>query len=133
MSEYLLDTAVVLVALRSPERLSPALGEALARGPHCLSVLTYWEVVIKTAIGKLDVGDPRLWWREAGENLAARILPVRPEHVAALYELPPIHKDPFDRMLIAQAMAADLTLVTTDREIPKYAGDRLRVLTAAAT
>ena len=128
MSEYLLDTAVVLVALRSPELLSPALSEALARGPHCLSVLTYWEVVIKTTIGKLDVGDPRLWWREAVENLAARILPIRPEHVAALNELPPIHKDPFDRMLIAQAMAADLTLVTTDREIPKYAGDRLRVL-----
>ena len=128
MSEYLLDTAVALVALRSPEELSPALGEALARGPHWLSVLTYWEVVIKAAIGKLDVGDPRLWWSEAIENLAARILPVRPEHVAALCELPIIHKDPFDRMLIAQAIAADLTLVTIDGEIPKYAGNRLRVL-----
>ncbi len=128
MSEYLLDTAVALVALHSPERLSPALGEALARGPHCLSVLTYWEVVIKTAAGKLEVGDPRLWWSEAIENLAARILPVRPEHVAALSELPLIHKDPFDRMLIAQAIAADLVLVTTDREIPKYASGRFRVL-----
>ena len=100
MTEYLLDTAVALVALRSPEQLSPALGEALARGPHWLSVLTYWEVVIKAAIGKLDVGDPRLWWSEAIENLAVRILPVRPEHVAALYELPLIHTDPFDRMLM---------------------------------
>ena len=47
---------------------------------------------------------------------------------AALHDLPPIHKDPFDRMLIAQAMAADLVLVTTDREIPKYASGRFRVL-----
>ena len=128
MSEYLLDTGVVLVALKSPERLSPATGEVLARGPHCLSALTYWEVMIKAAAGKLDVGDPRLWWNEAVEHLAARVLPVRPEHIAALYELPPIHEDPFDRMLIAQAIAGDLVLVTSDREIPKYASERLRVL-----
>jgi PIN domain nuclease of toxin-antitoxin system len=124
----LLDTTVALIALSSPERLSPALGEALARGPHYVSVLTYWEVVIKTAIGKLDVGEPRLWWHEAVENLAARILPVRPEHVAALCDLPPIHKDPFDRLLIAQAIASDLILVTTNREIQKYASGRFRVL-----
>jgi PIN domain nuclease of toxin-antitoxin system len=128
VKEFLLDTAVALVAPRSPEQLSPAMGEVLASGPHCLSVLTYWEVVVKTAIGKLDVGEPRLWWSDAVENLAARILPVRPEHVAALYDLPPVHKDPFDRMLIAQAISEGLVLVTTDREIPKYAGDRLRVL-----
>jgi PIN domain nuclease of toxin-antitoxin system len=53
---------------------------------------------------------------------------LRPDHVARLYDLPPIHKDPFDRMLIAQAIAEDLDLVTTDREIPKYAGQYLRVL-----
>jgi PIN domain nuclease of toxin-antitoxin system len=128
LKEFLLDTAVALVALRSPERLSPALGKALIRGPHCLSVLTYWEVVIKTAIGKLDVGDPRLWWIDAVDSLGARILPVRPEHVAALHDLPLLHKDPFDRMLVAQAIAEGLTLVTTDREIPKYVSDRLRVL-----
>lgn len=127
MSGYLLDTAVALVALRSPELLSPAMEDVLARGPHCLSVLTYWEVVIKTSLGKLDVGDPRLWWTDALDCLAARVLPIRPEHAATLYELPPIHKDPFDRMLIAQAIAANLILVTTDREIPKYANERLQV------
>ena len=58
----------------------------------------------------------------------ARALPLRPAHVTALYDLPPIHKDPFDRMRIAQAIAADLVLVTTDREIAKYASNRLRVL-----
>lgn len=78
--------------------------------------------------GVLDVGDPRQWWAEALEVYGARALPVRPEHVAALPELPPIHKDPFDRMLMAQAIAEGLILVTTDREIPKYANDRLRVL-----
>jgi PIN domain nuclease of toxin-antitoxin system len=128
VNAFLLDTAVALVALRSPEQLSRTLVDALSRGPHCLSVLTYWEVGIKTALGKLDVGEPRLWWSDAVDSLAARVLPLRPEHVAALHDLPPIHKDPFDRMLIAQAIVESLVLVTTDREIPKYAGDRLRVL-----
>jgi PIN domain nuclease of toxin-antitoxin system len=88
-------------------------------GPHSLSVLSY--VLIKTMNGKLDVGDPRVWWADALDQLAARPLPLRPEHAAGLYELPPIHKHPFDRMLIAQAIAEDLELVTTDRDIPMYA------------
>ena len=128
MSDHLLDTAVALVALRSPEQLPERVVEVLQRGPHCLSVLSYWEVVIKTASGKLDVGAPRLWWARAVNHLAARVLPVRPEHVAALHELPLVHKDPFDRMLIAQAIADEPTLVTTDRTFLTYASDRLRIL-----
>jgi PIN domain nuclease of toxin-antitoxin system len=86
------------------------------------------EVVMKSASGKLDVGDVRLWWSRAGDDLAARVLPVRPEHAAALHDLPPIYKDPIDRMLMAQAVAEDLTLVTTDRTFLLYASDRLRIL-----
>ena len=93
-----------------------------------LSVICYWEVVVKSAKGTLDVGDPRQWWADALDVFAARALPVRPEHVSALCGLPSLHKDPFDRMLIAQAIAADLTLVTTDEMIPLYASDALRVL-----
>jgi PIN domain nuclease of toxin-antitoxin system len=74
------------------------------------------------------VGDPHQWWADALDLFGARALPVRSEHAAALYDLPPIHKGPCDRMLIAQAMAAGLILVTTDREIPKYMSERLRVL-----
>jgi PIN domain nuclease of toxin-antitoxin system len=125
---YLLDTGAALLALAAPERLSAAAHKALDRGPHRLSVLSYWEVLLKTMTGKLDVGDPRQWWADALDQLTARALPLRPEHAACLYELPPIHKDPFDRMLIAQAMAEDLELVTTDRDIPKYASRRLSVL-----
>ena len=97
-------------------------------GTVYLSVICYWEVLLKSMKGALDVGDPRQWWAGALDSFGARALPVRPEHAAALYELPLIHKDPFDRMLIAQAIAADLTLVTTDRIFPLYASARLRVL-----
>lgn len=54
--------------------------------------------------------------------------PLRPQHVAEVCSLAPIHKDPFDRMLVAQAIAENLELVTTDTEIPRYASARLRVI-----
>lgn len=84
--------------------------------------------MLKAMKGNLKVGDPRTWWFEALEQLAARPLPFRAEHVARIYPLPPIHQDPFDRALIAQAIVEDLTLVTTDRVIPRYASERCRVI-----
>jgi PIN domain nuclease of toxin-antitoxin system len=93
-----------------------------------LSVVSYWEVMIRSMKGTLDVGDPRVWWFDTLEQLAATPLVLRPEHVAALYRLPPIHKDPFDRMLIAQAAVEGLALVTTDSKIARYASKGLRVI-----
>ena len=128
MSGYLLDTNAALIALAAPDRLAPDVLQAVLAGQNTLSVISYWEVLLKSMKGTLEVGDPRVWWTDALDQLAARPLPLRSEHAAILYELPPIHKDPFDRMLIAQAMAEDLELITTDREILKYASGRLRVL-----
>jgi PIN domain nuclease of toxin-antitoxin system len=88
----------------------------------------YWEVVLKTMKGALDVGEPRLWWLDAIDQLAAGALAFRPEHVSEILTLPPIHKDPFDRALIAQAIVEDLTFVTTDEQIAKYASGRFRVV-----
>lgn len=128
MSGYLLDTNAVLIALTDPGRLPAAVRNALLSGPNSLSVVSYWEVLLKSMKGALDVGDPRSWWRDALDQLAATPLALRADHVAELYTLPPHHKDPFDRMLIAQAMAEALDLVTIDGEIPRYASERLRVV-----
>jgi PIN domain nuclease of toxin-antitoxin system len=125
---YLLDTHTALWALERPEALSKAACNAASSGPNVLSVVSYWEVTIKSMKGKLDVGDPRQWWQEALEQLAATALPLRPDHVAAVHGLPPIHKDPFDRVLIAQAVAEKLTLVTSDGEVARYAAKGLRVV-----
>ena len=97
-------------------------------GPNVLSAIVYWEVVLKTMKGTLNVGEPRTWWVDALEQLAATPLALRPEHVTGVYALPPIHKDPFDRALIAQATVENLTLLTTDREIRRYASERFRVV-----
>jgi PIN domain nuclease of toxin-antitoxin system len=125
---YLLDTNATLIALTEPDMLPPVVRTAVGGGPNFLSVVSYWEVLLKSMKGNLKVGDPRTWWLEALEQLAAIPLALRPEHIAEVYTLPRIHKDPFDRVLIAQATAEDLELVTTDAEIPRYASARFRVV-----
>jgi PIN domain nuclease of toxin-antitoxin system len=125
---YLLDTHTALWALERPEALSATTRQAAGEGPNVLSVVSYWEVVVKSMKGTLDVGDPRAWWLEALDQLAARPLAVRPEHVGAVCGLPLLHKDPFDRMLIAQATVEGLTLVSRDAEIARYASSSLRVV-----
>jgi PIN domain nuclease of toxin-antitoxin system len=107
--------------------LSATAKAAVTAGPNFLSVVSYWEVMVMSMKGTLDVGDPRIWWREALEQLAATVVLLRPEHIAAVYGLAPIHKDPFDRMLIAQATVERLALVSGDAEIARYASEGLRV------
>ncbi|MGH9628225.1 MAG: type II toxin-antitoxin system VapC family toxin [Bryobacteraceae bacterium] len=128
MNGNLVDTGAALLVLAAPERLSAAVREAVERGPNWLIALSYWEVVLKAMKGKLDVGDPRLWWADALQQLSAVALPLQPRHIAEIPSLPPLHQDPFDRALIAQATVEELTLVTTDRALPPYASERFRVL-----
>ena len=124
----MLDTHTVIWALDTPELLTDAARGAVLSGPNVLSVVSYWEVMLKSMKGKLDVGDPRIWWSEALDQLAATPLVLRPQHITELYALPPIHKDPFDRMLIAQAAAEGLTLVSSDSDIMRYSSNSLRVV-----
>lgn len=128
MNGYLLDSSAALIALTDPARLSPRVRAVIRAGPNILSAVSYWEVLLKSMKGLLKIGDPLTWWADALEQLAATPLVLRPEHVSEIYHLPPIHRDPFDRVLIAQAMVEGLSLVTTDREILRYASKRLRVV-----
>lgn len=125
---YLLDTHTAIWALDRPEALSATAREAASAGPNVLSVVVYWEVMLKSMKGKLDVGDPRAWWIDALDQLAATPVLLHPRHVAAVRSLPPIHKDPLDRMLIAQAAVEGLTLVSDDAEIARYASKDLKII-----
>lgn len=128
MKSYLLDTNFALFSLAEPDRIPARVRRTVESGVVYLSVISYWEVLLKSMKGKLEVGDVRAWWSEALETLAATALPLRPEHITAINGLASIHQDPFDRALIAQAAVEELTLVTTDAEIPKYASERVRTL-----
>ncbi|MGA3080446.1 MAG: type II toxin-antitoxin system VapC family toxin [Terracidiphilus sp.] len=124
----MLDTHTAIWALGTPELLTASAREAVLSGPNMLSVVSYWEVMLKSMKGTLDVGDPRAWWSDALDQLAATPLLLRPQHIAGVYALAPIHKDPFYRMLIAQAAAEGLALVSMDGEIARYASRGLRVV-----
>ncbi len=125
---YLLDTHVAIFSMKQSSSLSVKAKAAVAAGPNFLSIISYWEVMLKCMKGTLDVGDPRSWWTDALDQLAATPLHLRPQHVARLVALPPVHKDPFDRMLIAQAAAEGLALVSTDKKIARYASKTLHVV-----
>lgn len=113
----LLDTNIVyrwLLALPIP---GPVAKRIRSEGAM-VSVLSPWEMLIKHQVGKLDL--PTL--DVAGDILAQGfgLLAIRPEHLLALTELPMLHRDPFDRLLLAQAKAEGLTVVTTDRIFGDY-------------
>lgn len=113
----LLDTNVIyrwLMALPLPAELV----DRVSREGAQVSILAPWEMLIKHQIGKLDL--PTL---AVAEDIAAQgfgLLPLRGEHVSALSSLPLHHRDPFDRMLIAQARADSLTIVTSDKQFAAY-------------
>jgi len=85
-----------------------------------VSAVSLWELVAKCSIGKLTISQVTTTLPAWVSSLGARVLPLAAAHAYAAYGLPLLHKDPFDRMLIAQAVADDLTLVTCDETIQRY-------------
>jgi PIN domain nuclease of toxin-antitoxin system len=128
LNGYLLDTGIALRAVSEPDTVSRAVRNAILKGPAYLSVISFWEVAVKSMKGTLVVRDPHLWFDATLNALALRPLLYRPEHIAELLSLPPIHQDPFDRALVAQAMTENLALLTTDSIIPNYATSTFRVI-----
>ena len=118
----LLDTHILLWGAVEPERLS-RVASSLIESPDnemVFSALSLWEIAIKTGRGRADFRiDVSSLRRSLFDNGYAE-LAVTGAHAAALAGLPPIHKDPFDRMLVAQAIVEGLTLVTSDPAVAKY-------------
>ena len=114
----LLDTHLLLWALATPGRLSPAAREAIAAGDVYVSAASIWEISIKTQLGKLDANprDVLVAIEPAGFSL----LPITGEHAARVAELPAVHRDPFDRMLAAQASVEPMILLTNDAALSPY-------------
>ena len=81
------------------------------------SAVNIWEIAIKRSIGKLDAPDDLI---ERAEEAGAELLSITPRHALAVGELPFHHRDPFDRLLIAQARLERCAIVTGDRAFPKY-------------
>ena len=118
----LLDTHVVLWAITDDPRLS-AEARKLILAPHStvwVSAVSIWEIAIKHGLGRGDMPisgqDALRYFRQAGY----RFLAIEPEHAAEVESLPNCHQDPFDRLLVAQALVEPMRLVTHDRTVARY-------------
>lgn len=117
----LIDTHVLLWSLYDYKKLSE---DAITRikddDAVYVSIVSLWEIAIKQSIGKLqlDVSIDEL--ASKCKDAGIDILPISLKHIEQIKDLPDIHKDPFDRMIVAQAMTENLTIVTHDAFIPKY-------------
>ena len=112
----LLDTHIFLWLRVAPTKLTERERAIIDTAPRrCVSVVTFWEIALLVSLGRID-NDPRLMALPQGVDL----LPLQPGHCLELIALPQIHRDPFDRMLIAQARVENLMLVTRDAKITSY-------------
>jgi PIN domain nuclease of toxin-antitoxin system len=121
--KFLIDTHAWLWSLESPEELGR---EAIAilknpRNVILFSAVSAWEIAIKVSLRKLELPEP------PAEYLRSRLseesyteLPVEVKHAIKVPDLPAIHRDPFDRLLIAQAIVENVPLLTADRQLEKY-------------
>ena len=122
--KLLLDTHLLLWAAAEPGKLSATARKFLEdeRNELYFSAASVWEVAIKRGLGRADFQiDPRLLRRSLLDN-GYQELPSASRHAVALDSLPPIHKDPFDRVLVAQAIVEELILLTTDSLLAEYQG-----------
>ena len=117
-THLLLDTHAFLWWRGAPSRLGPAAQHAIAEAQIVyVSMASAWEAAIKVSMGKLKLNDP---FEDGVTESGFRPLPITFAHIHHLVALPFLHRDPFDRMLIAQALADGLTIVTGDRRIANY-------------
>ena len=122
--KLLLDTQLLLWAAGQPERLSAAARKLLndPRNELLFSAASLWEVAIKSSLGREDFrAEPRLLRRGLLDNGYVE-LPVTSQHAVNIDGLPPLHKDPFDRLLVAQALSEGITLLTADGQLAEYPG-----------
>lgn len=118
----LLDTHIALWAIADSPRLSAQARQLILAPANTIyvSAASIWEIAIKHGLGRGDM--PISGAQSIGYFQAAgyRLLSVQPEHAAAVETLPPIHADPFDRLLVAQALTEPLRLITRDETVARY-------------
>lgn len=120
---YLLDTSILLWSVDAEQHLNPRAKATLEDGSEelFLSPVVSWEIVIKVSRGKLTLARTiQETLSLAFDRFGLQSLAITHDHSLALGQLPPIHNDPFDRMLVAQARSENITLMTADETLTKY-------------
>ncbi|RMI08780.1 MAG: type II toxin-antitoxin system VapC family toxin [Calditrichaeota bacterium] len=130
--KYLLDTHTFLWVLFDDEKLSQKAKEVIRNLDNdvCVSVVTFWEISLKYAIGKLELqGVAPEDLVEYSKKVSIEILPISPKEASTFYKLPRMkNKDPFDRLIIWQSICQNLTLISKDKKIRDYRSFGLKVI-----
>jgi PIN domain nuclease of toxin-antitoxin system len=122
--KLLLDTHLLLWAADDPDLLPSAARDLMSDAGNDLifSAVSLWEIAIKSGLKRHNIrADPRVLRRRMLDNAYIE-LPLFSTHAVAIDQLPPIHKDPFDRILVAQAIVEGITLLTVDPRVAQYPG-----------
>jgi PIN domain nuclease of toxin-antitoxin system len=127
LTRYLLDTNALLFLVSRSDRLAAGRVSAIGMQPRFISQVCAIEIAIKQSLGKLTLPPPFQTsfahaFAEATDGLGLDLLPIEMAHIETLSHLPLHHRDPFDRLIIAQALAENLTIVTRDRHFALYPG-----------
>lgn len=125
----LLDTHVALWAITDSPRLNAKARDLIANPANTVwvSVASLWEITIKHSLGRGDMpisgAQAKDWFEQSGYQL----LNIEAPHVLGVAELPPLHNDPFDRLLVAQALAEPLRLITHDAQVARYSDSIIEI------
>ena len=118
---YLLDTSALIYSLCAPAELSEKARRIVSGEKDlCVSIVSFWEIAIKQGIGKLGIRSSILDIERICLERSIKIIPITPAEIEGIKTLPPLHKDPFDRLIVSQARQNGLCVVTSDGIIPKY-------------
>jgi PIN domain nuclease of toxin-antitoxin system len=119
---YLIDTQVLIWALENSPRLSAMAKELLMNGDNFIfiSVASLWEMAIKINLGKLELSQPLSEIIRRLPELEIDVLTIHPNHVLEVEKLLLYHRDPFDRIIIAQAIRENMEIIRSDEQFPQY-------------
>jgi len=117
---YLLDTHALIWSITSPEKLSRKARRIVESGEVKASAISFWELIVKKSRLRAPVTDPAAWWERYIMRGSVEVLPLRVAHLNELDGLAELHRDPFDRVLIAQALAEKVSLLSCDTALAHY-------------
>jgi len=122
MGSYLLDTHVAIWFLNGDSALSQTAKQVILSPSNrkYLSVASPWELAIKISLKKLDFDGKAADFISLAENNGFVILPIKPSHLTVLETLPLIHRDPFDRLLVATAISEKMSFISADKNVAQY-------------
>jgi PIN domain nuclease of toxin-antitoxin system len=119
---FLIDTHILIWHLEDDEQLSFYYGQLIENPANSIfvSIVSFWEIAIKSSLGKLSLSRSIDEIVLEIERSTSTVLPIEPTHTIRVAQLPFLHKDPFDRMIIAQALSEDFSIMTADPEFEPY-------------